>query len=257
MAILPGLQYTADVDILTGHSIVEVDMASAGLSVIRQDGLLPGALLAKLEAMPKGESAVAIGKLSRTEEHRGLSDRITQGIRLRLEAMLAANGAGPEHILSVKRDAVFLVDLVPRVLALKNGTRFRLKGRYSAFARLGAVEVYAAPRTGVVDLKGIPAEKRELHRPFTTRLVLDFLDMVASGKAVEAADTLRQFREDYLRRRLPLGFYREFNAASGMPVRLGGTLYHFEGGEADVRVEDLDLCHNLRHVVTPLARSIA
>ena len=256
MALLPGLQWTAPTDVLVGHQIVEVDMRSAGLTVIRAEKLVPPDLLARLEAMPKGAGSVAIGKLNRVPEYKGISDRITQGIRARMEALLRVNGVEADRILSVKRDAVFLLGAPPSRLALDDGTRFSIKNAYSAFAKLGTVEVYANLRRGTADLKGIPTEREVLHRDHTLRLVLDFLGMLAGGRTVEAADTLRQYREDYVSRRLPLGFYREFNAASSYAVRMGRSVYHIlEGG--DVRVEDVEIVHNLRAVVVPLARSIA
>ena len=256
MTLLPGLQWTASVDVLVGHQIVEVDMRSAGLTVIRAEGLVPPDLLARLEAMPKGASAVAIGKLNRVPEYKGISDRITQGIRTRMEALLRVNGVESDRILSVKRDAVFLLGTPPPRLALDDGTQFSIKNAYSAFAKLGTVEVYANLRRGTADLKGIPTEKEVLHRNHTLRLVLDFLDMLAKGKTVEAADTLRQYREDYVTRRLPLGFYREFNASSSYAVRMGRSVYHILEGD-DVRVEGIEIAHNLRTVIIPLARSIA
>ena len=93
-------------------------------------------------------------------------------------------------------------------------------------------------------------------RNFTTRLVLDFLGMLEKGNRVEAAHTLQVFKADYCARRLPLGFYREFNSVSAYAVRAGESVFHLDG-ESDVDRDSIEIAHNLRSVVIPLARSIA
>jgi hypothetical protein len=51
---LPGMNYTADVDVFLGQ-ITEVDMASAGMTVIRVERLLPPDIIARIEALPKAD----------------------------------------------------------------------------------------------------------------------------------------------------------------------------------------------------------
>ena len=85
MNLLPGLQWTAPVGIIVGRQISEIDMKSAGLTVIRSDRLLSEKVIEYLEQLPKNEVSVVIGKMSRQAEFRGLSQKITNGIRTRLE----------------------------------------------------------------------------------------------------------------------------------------------------------------------------
>jgi hypothetical protein len=255
MAIIPGLNWTAPHDVFLGQ-ITEVDMSSAGLTVIRQEGLLPAKVLARVEALPKSQQSVAVGKLSRLPEFKGLAGCVTEGIRKRVDAMLQQNDVGADRILSVKRDAVFVTGPAPGRLILQDGTRFKIKGSYTSFASLGGVEVYAVPRRGIADLKGIPDERRELHAKFITRMVLDVLGMIERNNLVEAADTLQQFRRDYAARLLPLGFYREFNSTSAYAVRAGDNVFHLDG-ESDVDRSAIEIAYNLKNVVVPLARAIA
>ena len=251
---LPGLSFTADVDVFVGQ-ITEVDMASAGMTVIRLEGLVPPDVLARLEAIPKSEQSVAVGHLSKLPNFSGLSGRVTEGIRRRVEAMLEANGIGAERILSVKRDAVFVTGPPPGHLVLKDGTRFRAKHSYTSYARLGKVECYAIPRRGMADLKGIPSERRSLHENYTTRFVLDILGMMERGDVRAAAETIQLFRREYAARLLPLGFYREFNSESAFAVRGGSKLFLVNG--LDVDRAEVELSFNLKNVIIPLARALA
>jgi hypothetical protein len=250
------MNYTAPVDVFVGQ-ITEVDMVSAGMTVIRSEGLLPRAVLAEVEALPKHQQSVAIGKLSRTPELKALSGKITDGIRRRVENMLQINSIGDDRILSVKRDAVFVTGPPPARLVLSDGTKFKLKNGYTAFAKLGTVEVYGVPRRGTVDLKGVPEEKRHLHRQFVTRMVLDVLGLIERADRVEAAATLQQFLSEYSALRLPAGFYREFNSASAFARHAGRSLYLIDSDGTDIDKSEIDITHNIRNVVIPLARSIA
>ena len=89
-----------------------------------------------------------------------------------------------------------------------------------------------------------------------TRMVLDVLGILERGDRVEAAHTLQLFKRDYCSRKLPLGFYREFNSASSFAVTAGSRVFQFDG-EAGVDRADLEIAHNLRNVVIPLARGVA
>ena len=230
-------------------------MASAGLTVIQQEGLLPEVILRRVEALPKDARSVAVGKLSRLPAFAGLSTAITAGIRARLETMLSDNGIGMERILSVKRDAVFVTGPSPSRLVLGDGTRFRLKATYTAFLKLPGIEMYAVPKRGIADIKGIPPERRHLHERFTTRMVLDVLAFLERDAVVDAAATLQRFRREYVARQLPRGFYREFNSASDYALRSGRSVYRI-GGE-DVPVGDLEIAYNVRNVVIPMMASFA
>lgn len=249
------LNYTADVDVFLGQ-ITEVDMADAGMSVIRAERLLPPDIIGRLEALPKSERSVAVGKISRIPTFKGLANRVTDGIRRRVEEMLIQNAIGNDRILSIKRDAVFTVGPPPSMLNLSDGTKFRCKASYTSFAKVGTIEVYAVPRRGIADLKGIPQERRHLHRDYTTRMILDVLNLLERGSRVEAAHTLQVFRRDYVARALPLGFYREFNGSSSYAISAGGRVFQLEG-EEEVDRDNLEISYNLRNVVTPLARAIA
>lgn len=253
---LPGLNWTAPHDVFIGR-VTEVDMASAGLSVIKSERLLPPATIARIEALPKAKQSVAIGMISTSREHKQLANVITAGIKLRVEAILDANRIDIDRVLSVKRDAVFVTGPQPSLLHLNDGTEFKIKSSYTSFVKLDTVEVYAVPTRGLADLKGIPKEKRPLHEAFITRLVLDTLALLEKNNAIEAAKILQQFRRDYVERRLPLGFYREFNSSSMFTVSVGNALFAIDGLGDDIKPDSVDITFNLRNVIIALAKAFA
>ena len=256
MSILPGLNWTAAHDVFIGQ-ITEIDMASAGLSVIKSERLLPANFIARLESLPKDERSIAIGKLSLKKEFKDVAMKITDGIRYRMGAVLDLNGIGLDRLLSVKRDAVFVTGPAPSKLRLPDGTMFAIKSSFSSFAKLGTVEVYAAPRRKIVELKGIGKEKRHLHDEYCTRFISDVLLLIERNNLRDAAATIQLFRRNYVERMLPEGFYREFNAQSTFVQRFGSMFVSSDTVGSGIDFRNLEIAYNIRNVITPLARFLA
>ena len=254
--ILPGLQWTTPERLLVGQ-LYELDMTEAGMTVIALDRLLPDGDIAWLRSLPKADRSPAVGRISRDRPDLRLSAKVTEGIKRRMEEILQVNAVQPDNIVSVKRDAVILCNVQPSTLRLKDGTQFKVKGSFSCFAKFGQVEFYAVPSRGLWDIRGIAKEKRGLHEAGCVRIILDMLRMIERGQRGDAAATLAQFRRDYLARRLPIAFYREFNADSAYALRVEGEVFKLPGGAGEVPPDDLEVAYNLRNVVVPLAAMIS
>ena len=255
MTALPGMNWTAPHDVFIGQ-ITEVDMASAGLSVIRIERLLSPAQIARIEALPKSERSIFIGKLSLNRAHKELSQRITDGIRMRMGQILALNDIGIDRLLSVKRDAVFITGPSPSKLRLPDSTAFAIKSSYTSFAKLGIVEGYAEQRRKIVDVKGLSKDRRHLHANYITRMITDVLALMEQNRLRDAAATLQLFRREYVNLLLPVEFYREFNAASAYLMRVGSASIHCDNIGTEFPLSSIEIAYNVRNVIIPLARSI-
>ena len=255
MTVVPGLNWTAPVNLFIGQ-ITELDMVSAGLSVIKAERLLPVNIIQRIDRLPKHKQSIAIGKISRLTEFKSLASDITKGIQRYVNMMLTNNNVSEDRILSVKRDAVFITGPCPGQLIINPFIKFKAKHSYTSFIKIGSIEVYAVPKRSIVDIKGIPNERIDRHKDGIIRLVLDFLRYIEIDNANEAAETLQQFRDDYLQRKLPINFYREFNAMSLYAVKAGGHIYQLELGDG-LTVNDIEILYNLHNVIIPLAQAIA
>jgi len=247
--------WTVPETVIFGVPITEYDMADAGMTVIREEQLLEPARIDWLASLPKGPRAVAVGKLNR--EVKGIMSTITAGIKARIKEFCDVNKVGADRVVSIKRDAVFLAGAPVQNLNPGGITKFRRKGSYTAFARLGVVEIYCTPRTGAATVKGLRDGGPELHAEFTTRFVVDILGLLEGREGRRgAAATIQQFREDYLARRVPAGFFRELNADSQFAVRSGNTVF-LADSVADFDPAMVEIGYNLRNVIIPLAGAVA
>jgi hypothetical protein len=255
MSILPGLNWTnSNIDVFVGR-IIEVDMVSAGMTVIKQEQLLPLALIARLEKIDKSKRSIAIGKLSRITTYKSLADKITSGIRKRMEMLLAYNNVPLENVISVKRDAVFLSGIPIANLVLPDGTKFKIKNSYTSMAVFGKIEVYCVPKKRKIDIKGIDDTNKSYHEKYLIEFILDILSLAESGNKILAAKTIQQFRKDYLDLKLPLGFYRSFNTLSVYIIPSNhNRMYLYDGN--NIPKDKIDISYNLKNVILPLIRSL-
>lgn len=255
MTVVPGLNWTAPVNLFIGQ-ITELDMVSAGLSVIKAERLLPQDVIKRIEALPKSKQSIAIGKISRIPEFKSLATLITQGIQRYVNELLTINGVSEDRILSVKRDAVFITGPCPGNLQVNTFIKFKAKHSYTSFLKLNGIEIYAVPKREIIDIKGIPDNRISYHKNGINRLILDYLGYVEKGNTIDAAETIQQFRIDYLNRKLPIDFYREFNALSLFAIKAGLHIYQMELNDKH-HINDIEILFNLYNVIIPLAQAIA
>ena len=251
---LTRTQWTTKQPVITKVTIIEADIKDAGMSIIRRDKLLPQSLINQLEKLPKHDRSVQVGKLSRTEEYRGLSKTITVGLKQSMLEFCNANEIPDHDIISVKRDAVFIKNIKPRILVFDNDlVEFKLKNIYTDFMVFNGIEMYFNYSKRTVDIKGIADLEKSLHQDYLIKLIFDILELVRLNKYSLILDTLVQFRMDYVTKDLPLGFYRELNSTSGFPLELGKNKYVFKSVTED-KFEYINIQYNLVNVIIPLVK---
>lgn len=249
-------KWTRKETMICNQTIFEVDMARAGLSVIKQEKLLPLATIHQLEALSKHEASVQIGKISRLKEYRGLAKEITTQIKDRVRMLCDLNRIPDTDIISVKRDAVFVSGVKPRLLSLPNGTEFKIKNVYSDFMNFNGVEVYFNFGRKTFDIKGMSDTATALHSEFLVEFFFFVLDLMRKGRQLDTIDTLCQFKIDYLQRNLDIGFYREFNSGSGYAIPSMYKTYIVNSLSQKDFDERAVINYNFEHIILPLFQAV-
>ena len=103
---------------LKNTAITEYDITSAGFTVIKFKKLLSDTQIQDLEKLEKYERNVQIGKLMLKKPI--IATEIIQTLAKVREAFVVINEIYPEDILTIKKDAIFLIKKVPQNLRLKN-----------------------------------------------------------------------------------------------------------------------------------------
>ena len=252
MALPDRQSWTSDAPCVRGFTIREYDLEAAGLSVIREGGLVPEEEASALASLPKAERLVRVGLLCRDRPE--VLDAVEEGTKRAVGAFCEANGIGADDIISVKRDAVFTL-VQASVLEVGRHLRFREAARYSSYYNLSGVEFYYQSRRDELTVKGLGGRVLEAHGPHLLS-VLRGLMRAAEGSSREALmRSLADRRRRYVRLELEEECYREMN--SGSMFRLRTTLAGHElRSESFPGWGELDPIYNYMSYLVPLVAAL-
>lgn len=211
--------YLKPVDAIFNRQITEYDLKSANTSIAREFGLLPEEVIKEIEYLPKKERVICIGNIKR--ENSTYDNLEQHSFAIARSMFLSTNDIQDEDILTIKRDAIFVVGVPVKNEQITKNLTFRKKGVYTSYIHLSPLEVYYNPLLGLT-VKGI---RDDIYEMYHKEYFGNFLDKVFMRKEKEQ-DVLmfvRKFWDEYKWLQLESGYYREFNAQSRFRYRDGDT----------------------------------
>lgn len=238
------------INLLIGD-IIEYDMKSAGFNIIKSKGLLPDEVISRLEALPKKERHETIGKLH--YKYKGLSQGLKEGFKEFRTLFYESNQLEDDDILSIKKDAIFTKKYCYN-LKFKNVT-FEEKNVYQAYVYLEQIriELYWNSLTGDIDVKGINDEVVTLHQDYMMKIISTYIRLLSSYDIEGARKYIMKCVDDYKFRRLPMGYYREFNPESQFKAIINNKIVPMDRYNV---VDNCDISFNYINVLMPLVNLI-
>ena len=212
--IVSNTEYSNPSRYISGR-IIEYDMKAANISCLLENNCITAEYYNYLNSMPKREREIQVG-MDRIM-HPEFSTIINKTIKAAKIELVKANDINPSSIVRVANDAVYIntpVDL--NITKFGNYLEFRPKGVYSVFIKLNRVIIFLnllENNSVDIDIKGI-GKNMELHSngilsAIATTVMLTERDSIDSG-----LNYISSIIEEYVNLRLPMDFYREFNAES-------------------------------------------
>lgn len=113
-------------------SIQEMDMKSAGLSVLTERGCISEELYLDLCDGDKLDRNIALGKamIDMKINEKDVSRIIDEDVRSYVNQFIEANKLQPSNILEIAKDAIFIYNANPRITTFGDHIVFRCKERY-------------------------------------------------------------------------------------------------------------------------------
>ena len=245
--ILQRSNWTTSSDFVIAD-IIEYDMKRAGLSIIKENKLLDDDVITSLEKKDKKTADIEIGKLN--YKIRGFS-RTLEDLKTKYRVQFGMmNDLVDTDIISVKSDAIFTKKYCLNTQITEN-ILFREKNTYHALLKLGNLELYWNEDTGHIDVKGIADDKVKLHQDYLLKDISDIISRMASYDTRHALRKIVKLMDDYKFKRLPVGYYREFNSDSKYILYLEDNV----GSVSDVGqsyIDRLVINYNYVNVLIPL-----
>lgn len=220
--------YTLPIKYIFNSYIREYDISKANINILLYKGIIGEEEYAKLSMLSRRYRQVQIGYILKDERINNLFEDGLKEIRRRF---IEVNGLSEGDILSIKNDAIYVINKVPSVTKFDN-VEFLLKNTFTSYFKLMDLEVYYGLNkqieSEVIDIKGINNSKLELHQNHMIQIICDILYFISTGDYATLLDFVSDTYKKYLNKNLPIEYYRTFNSISMYEITIGGRRYGLE-----------------------------
>jgi hypothetical protein len=233
-----------DILYLKNTVITEYDIKSAGFTVIKFRKLLPQEEILELEGVSKEERNIRIGK--KILQYPKIGEEIINTLAEVRKKFIILNSILDYEILSIKKDAVFLIKKKPIVLLIDNMFEFREKKSYTSYCYINQKEFYYSAKDDSMDIKGIAEESKELQKEYLLKDIKKTISMSEKIPSDQLFSILKQYRSKYLNRKLNKEVYRD--VSDGKFLMNG----YFLDSISEEELKDVDITQNYINYLIPL-----
>ena len=239
------INYYAPSNYISG-SIIEYDMKSANISILRELGKIDDEKYRHLSSIPKIYREMYIGRWC--EEDKSIFELMKNAIKDYRFKLVESNNIQVNEIVRIANDAIYINRINP-LINTKFGKyiEFRPKNRYNALMNLGNKYFkvfFKYDSTGVmdIDVKDLGNDTViETHKNYMLSFIATIMNSIEHGYIIDALNMVSSFYLDYINMRLPLQFYIEMNSDS--KYRIKGTGFSMTT-IPDISI--LDISYNLK-----------
>lgn len=197
-----------DLKYIKNTPIIEYDMSNAGINILLTNGKLNQEFVDYLNTLDKLTKNITVGKiLQNNPEWNKLM--MEEFIKIRGEFM-RINNLDDNDILSIKKDAIFVINHKVKKLKVHDNYVFREKGVYDTYLNIRNKEFYINIEKGTYDVKGFPKTVTKVQEDF-------FIDFIITCAVLEKEDRfdlfqhIKIFRSKFLNFELPQEFYYDLD----------------------------------------------
>lgn len=236
---------------IVNSDIVEWDIHSANLSLIKTYHLLNEDKISKLEDLKKKDRVVSVGL--EMQKDKDFSKKLESHFNLIIKEFIETNKLDQDYdITSIKRDAAFVVNRKIKKHQFGEYINFIPKNHYHAYLYIKPYEFYFK-KDHMVDVKGLRDEVLSLHENGILSLLTDVINIAEeSGMNTKKINHyLSDYVNAYKNRELDFDMYREFNNESKFKYNMMGNEMLLEDIDDDL-INKIDISYNYLHIILPL-----
>jgi hypothetical protein len=248
------MQYlNKDITLVLDGEIVEYDIQSGNTSIIREFNLLPDGEVSRLEKLKKEQRVIQVGLISKKDKV--FSKALEKGFTSVVTEFIKVNELSKtDDIISVKKDAVFVVNTPIKHNKIGNHVKFIMKNVYTDYLYLPPYEFYFGENE--LDVKGITDKLLDSHMDGMLNFVLQGIQLAKTPANNSRLNTfLHNFVELYKKRKLPIEYYREFNSMSKYKYDVDGTTIYLDSIDKKELV-NVDISYNYMTIVLPFIKTV-
>ena len=211
--------------IYTSGRIIEYDIAKCNISMLKKYGAIDDGTFTFLLNLPKFEREKEIGLM--ILNNNSLYDIISNGTEYAKIRLAELNNINANEIVRVANDALYInrfTDLL--YTKIDEYIEFKPKSISSVVLFVSnSVSVYYNRNniTGEIniDIKGL-GDKAELHSNYFSSFIATVITLLEYSSLNDTIEFIKNFYNDYINKKLDIGFYREFNSNSMYSIAHSG-----------------------------------
>lgn len=221
--------YRADIDYLISRYIREFDISKANINILLYKGLIDQSQYEYYYNLPKIAREILIGKLQKADQT--INKELNSGFEELMRLFFETNDIKPYEVLSIKKDAAYLIDKIPSVTQFKNIV-FLNKNTYTSFYFVNGMEYYyygsVMDNSERIDIKGMNDISLALHKDYMLDFILTLFWSAQTEPIENVIEMLQLFYNDYINFNLPVGYYRNFNSLSKYDYSISSNVSRYQ-----------------------------
>lgn len=236
---------------LSCSDIIEYDISQAGYNISKRYGLLTKKQEKKLTDLSKKGKHYEIGWMQKHDPE--FKKALKQAFIDMREEFFVANNIEDDDILSIKKDAIFLLRSCD-VVKFDN-VEFKDKNRYSTFLNLNNCEYYYNAYEKL-DVKNINDDIVAKHNNYMNNFIMLMCKHIETSTEHIQLRYIRRFIDKYKMLELPVNYYRQYDKKSHFELLEGGDDNFPYDSYWEDKKEDLDISYNYLNIIIPMLNLI-
>ena len=247
--LFENVNYRSDIKFVHSRFIREYDIRKANISILYKSGVIDKVTYNRLYNSSRATRQIEIGLMEKynPEVYKVLAAGIIEAKR----KLFTMNDIKDYEVLSIKNDAVFILDRQLQYTEIDDIIVFAQKNTYTSYISLNfgsRVEIFYGldkiSNSEKVDVKGISDNLLYLHKDYFLDFIVFILSSIETESIEEVISSFKDFYNNYISLSLPIEYYREFNSDS--KYRILNTIYAANSlADTDENKRLLNISYNL------------
>lgn len=240
-------RYTMPINYIISEYIREYDIRKANINILLYKGLINQKQYDHLYNLPREKREITVGCMQR--DNKVINEGLSKGFGEMRKMFYEANDIHEHEILSVKKDAIFLINKIASNTKFGN-VEFIEKNLYTSFYQWDKLELYylydSITHKEKLDIKGMSDNVIELHKPYMIDLLMYIFGSAQENPSREVVSLLSNISSQYLTGQLGVNYFREFNNRSLFRTKINimGERMYLTCLDSNTQIKDIDPSYN-------------
>lgn len=206
--------YLTESKYIISSYIREYDISKANINILLYYNIIDKNRYDYFYNLPKIQREIQVGLL---QQDRTIADTLKNGFLEFRRRFFEANNIQDIDIVSIKNDAIYLLNKIPDV-TIFNNIEFKLKNTYTSYYNLNKKEFYYTydriHEVEILDIKGINKVLLKRHNEYLLEFLKVCFCSVETETIKDVIDIVITFYNKYINKELDIGYYRDFDIYS-------------------------------------------